>query len=309
MGRLEINRAGEMEVFTHVVEAGGFTPAARISGMTPSAVSKLVSRLEQRLGVRLFNRSTRQLQLTPEGCTFYERSLQVLADLAEAEQSASAGALPQGRVRININVPMGRRFLLPLVPALKTQYPDIVLDIVLTDTVVDLMEDRTDIAIRHGPLTSSRLMARKLGQAEMKIVASPDYLAVRGVPETPADLRRHERIGFGYHRMHDGWPQMKDGDGAHFPLPACSALASDGDAVLELALAGMGLAHLAAFQVNPHIAAGRLTSVLEHFQIDRFVDVHAVYLGHRGTLPARIRAVLDFLKENMRIGPGQLSAG
>lgn len=142
----------------------------------------------------------------------------------------------------------------------------------------------------------------------MEIVASPDYLAARGVPETPANLQRHEQIGFGYHRMHDGWPQMKDADGAHFPLPACSALASDGDAVLELSVAGMGLAHLTAFQVDPHIAAGRLTSVLEHFQIDRFVDVHAVYLGHRGTLPARIRAVLDFLKENMRIGHGLLSA-
>ncbi|TWB02786.1 LysR family transcriptional regulator, partial [Gluconacetobacter diazotrophicus] len=241
MGRLEINRAGEMDVFVRVVDAGGFTPAARLSRMTPSAVSKLVSRLERRLGTRLFNRSTRQLQLTPEGAAFYDRSVRILADLAEAEQCASASALPHGRVRINVNVPMGRRFLLPLVPALSARYPDLVLDIVLTDTVVDLMEDRTDIAIRHGPLKSSRLMARKLGRTRMRLVAAPAYLARYGMPGTPADLRRHRRIGSSYWRMHDGWPQLDDG-GPVPVLPPGIVQASDGDAVLQLAIAGMGLA-------------------------------------------------------------------
>ncbi|CAP54201.1 putative transcriptional regulator, LysR family [Gluconacetobacter diazotrophicus PA1 5] len=272
--------------------------------MTPSAVSKLVSRLERRLGTRLFNRSTRQLQLTPEGAAFYDRSVRILADLAEAEQCASASALPHGRVRINVNVPMGRRFLLPLVPALSARYPDLVLDIVLTDTVVDLMEDRTDIAIRHGPLKSSRLMARKLGRMRMRLVAAPAYLARYGMPGTPADLRRHRRIGSSYWRMHDGWPQLDDG-GPVPVLPPGIVQASDGDAVLQLAIAGMGLAYLAAFQVDEHIAAGKLVPVLEAFHSPALVDTHAVYLGHHGKLPARIRAVLDFLQENMRIGNGE----
>lgn len=131
--------------------------------MTPSAVSKLITRLEQRLGTRLLNRSTRQLQLTPEGCTFYERGVRILADLEEAERCASENAAPRGRLRVSANVPFGHHFLLPLVPEFLAQHPEVTLDIVLTDEVVDILEQRTDVAVRAGPLKSSSLVARKLG--------------------------------------------------------------------------------------------------------------------------------------------------
>ncbi len=156
--------------------------------MTPSAVSKLITRLEQRLGTRLLNRSTRQLQLTPEGCAFYERGVRILADLEEAERCASENAAPRGRLRVNANVPFGHHFLLPLVPEFLAQHPEVTLDIVLTDEVVDILEQRTDVAVRAGPLKSSSLVARKLGSTRMLIVGAPAYLARHGMPATPQAL-------------------------------------------------------------------------------------------------------------------------
>jgi DNA-binding transcriptional LysR family regulator len=186
MARLEINRSGEMEVFARAVELGGFSPAARALKMTPSAVSKLVSRLEARLGARLINRSTRKLTLTAEGQLFHERTLRVLADLDEAESAVAASQAPRGRVRINSNVPFGLHHLLPLVPRFSALYPKVILDIVLSDTVVDLMDARTDVAIRVGPMRASQLMARKLGESAMAVVASPAYLARHGAPRRRA---------------------------------------------------------------------------------------------------------------------------
>ena len=133
MARPDINRSGELEVFVRVIETGGFSAAARTLEMTPSAVSKLVARLEQRLGTRLLQRSTRQLQLTPEGCAFYERGLRVLADLEEAERCASAHAEPRGRLRVNSNVPFGQHFLLPLLPAFLQRNPQVGVDLTLND--------------------------------------------------------------------------------------------------------------------------------------------------------------------------------
>ena len=300
MARLDINRAGEMEVFVRVIEQGGFSAAARTCNMTPSAVSKLVSRLEQRLGARLINRSTRQLQLTPEGCVFYERSIRVLADLDEAERCASVHSTPRGRVRINANVPFGQHFLLPLVPQFLAQYPDVTLDIVLTDEVVDILEQRTDIAVRAGPLKSSSLTARKLGQTRMLIVAAPAYLARHGTPTTPDELQEHNRLGANYARSQSGWPLRYEGGEANVPING-NAQASDGEALRQLALAGLGLARLAAFQVKDDIAAGRLVPVLEHANPGDAEEVHAVFVGQGGYLPLRVRALLDFLVEHVRI--------
>lgn len=172
MGHLESNRWGEMEVFVRVVELGGFTAAARVFGLTPSAVSKLLSRLEARLGARLMNRSTRKLRLTPEGEAYYDRSVRLLADLDEAEREAAAGACPRGHLRVNSNLPFGMRHLVPMVPLFLERYPEVTLDLVLSDVVVDLMEERADIAIRIGPLRDSRLVARKLGTSRMVVVGA-----------------------------------------------------------------------------------------------------------------------------------------
>ncbi|MBB3102016.1 LysR family transcriptional regulator [Azomonas macrocytogenes] len=301
MARLEVNRSGELEVFVRVIELGGFSAAARACGMTPSAVSKLVARLEQRLGTRLVNRSTRQLQLTPEGCAFYERGVRVLADLDEAERNASSHSVPRGRLRVNANVPFGHHFLLPLVPAFLERYPDVMLDIVLTDEVIDILEQRTDVAVRAGPLKSSSLMARKLGQTRMVIVGAPAYLARQGTPATPDDVQRHNLLGLNYVRARQGWPMRRDGVDSNVAVTG-NAQASDGEAVRHLALAGLGLARLAAFQAREDIAAGRLVPVLENFNPGDREEIHAVFVGQGGYLPLRVRAFLDFLAENVKLG-------
>lgn len=300
MARLDVNRSGEMEVYVRVIELGGFSAAARAFRMTPSAVSKLVGRLEARLGVRLLNRSTRQLQMTPEGCVFHERALRILADLDEAERSAATQDAPRGRISVNVNVPFGEHFLLRLAPLFLARHPDVTLDIVLTDEVVDLLERRTDVAVRVGPLKSSSLLARKLGETRKLIVGAPAYLAARGVPRLPADLAAHNRLGFNYARTTEGWPLCQDGQVTHVPNNG-NALVSDGESLRRLAVAGLGLARLAAFQVREDIAAGRLRAVLEDFNPGDVEEVHAVFLGQGGPLPTRVRAFLDFLVETVRI--------
>jgi DNA-binding transcriptional LysR family regulator len=300
MPRLDTNRAAEMEVFVRVVDLGGFSRAAREFRLTPSGVSKLISRLEERLSARLINRSTRQLQLTPEGRNFYDRAVRLLADLNEAEREAAAGASPRGHLRINSNIPFGMRHVLPLVPRFLAQNPEITVDIILTDSVVDLMQERADVAIRVGHLRDSSLIARKLGTSRMAVVAAPDYLARHGAPKTPADLERHKGVGWTFPRLVEGWPfRIGDAREALFPPPA--ARASDGEAARLLALGGVGLARLALFHVRPDIEAGRLVPVLEDFNPGDCEDIHAVYLGQGGPLPARVRAFVDFLTSHVRI--------
>lgn len=300
MARLDVNRSGEMEVFVRVVELGGFSPAARACRMTPSAVSKLIARLEARLGARLVNRSTRKLQLTPEGCTFYERSTRILADLEEAERTAASGEHPVGRIRLNTSASFGTHILAPLVPEFLARHPGVTLDIVQTDAVIDLLEERTDVAIRAGPMKSSSLVARKLGATRMMIVGSPAYLERFGEPKTILELEPHNRLGFCYTRTIEGWPLIQDGETVTLPTIG-SVQTSDGEALRHLAIAGAGLVRLAAFTVREDIRAGRLLSVLEDYNPGDLEAVHAVYLGQGGPLPARVRALLDFLAEKARV--------
>lgn len=294
MARSDINRSGEMEVFVRVVEQGGFTAAAKALGMTPSAVSKLVARLEARLGARLINRSTRKLQLTAEGQSFHERALRVLADLDEAERSVSASAVPRGRLRVNSSVPFGVHHLLPLVPKFTALHPEVQLDVTITDQVIDLMDERAEVAIRIGPLRSSQLMARKLGRSRMVVVASPDYLARRGTPTHPGDLASHDLITFNFARHINAWPFEVEGAPVELPTQG-RVMVGDGESAAILALAGQGLTRLSIFHIAHEIAAGRLVPVLEAFNPGDAEDVSAVYVGHAGPLPARVRAFIDFL--------------
>lgn len=302
MAALLSNRSGEMEVFAAVVERGGFSAAAKIFGMTPSAVSKLVTRLEARLGARLVNRSTRKLQLTAEGQAFHQRCVTILSDIAEAECEAAAGRAPRGRVRVNANVAFGNQILLPLVPAFLAEHPELSIDLVFTDQVVDLIEERADIAIRvaPGPLRGNQLMARKIGESAVAVVASPDYLALHGTPETPTDLVRHNLIGFNFARSVEGWPFRVEG-----ALIAIAAVGNtqvgDGEIARQLAVAGIGLARLGRFHVEAEIAAGRLVTVLDAFNPGDIEVIHAVYLGQGGFVPARMRAFIDFLARNVKI--------
>jgi DNA-binding transcriptional LysR family regulator len=297
---MEVNRSGEMDIFVRVVELGGFSAAARALRLTPSAVSKLVARLEARLGARLVQRSTRRLLLTPEGSAFYERATRILADLEEAERNVASGERPAGRVRLNVNVSFGTHLLTPLIPDFLELHPAVTLDVVQTDAVVDLMEERTDIAVRAGPLRGSGLIGRKLGATRMVIVGAPAYLDRAGEPAHPDALEGHGRIGFNYARLQEGWPLLVEGRVVTLPVSG-RVQVSDGEAMRQLALAGAGLARLAAFAAAADIAAGRLRPVLERFNPGDLEEVHAVYLGGGGKLPSRVRAVLGFLAERARI--------
>ena len=302
MATLLSNRSGEMEVFAAVVERGGFSAAAKIFGLTPSAVSKLVTRLEARLGARLVNRSTRKLQLTAEGQAFHQRCVTILSDIAEAECEAAAGKAPRGRVRVNANVAFGNQVLLPLVPAFLAEHPELSVDLVFTDQVVDLIEERADIAIRVAPgaLRGNQLMARKIGESAVAVVASPDYLARHGEPKTPADLAKHNLIGFNFARSVEGWPFRVDG--ALISIAAVgNTQVGDGEIARQLAVAGIGLARLGRFHTQAEVAAGRLVTVLEDFNPGDIEVIHAVYLGQGGFVPARMRAFIDFLARNVRI--------
>lgn len=300
MARFDTNRSAEMEVFVRVVDLGGFTQAAQKLRLTPSGVSKLISRLEARLGSRLINRTTRKLTLTEEGQAFYQRAVRILGEMEDAEREAASGATPRGRLTVNSNIPFGMLHVMPLIPRFLAEHPDVTLDLMLTDTLIDLMQERADVAIRVGPLRTSRLVARKLGTSRMVVVGAPDYLARAGMPKTPADLADHRGIGWTFPRSIRGWP-FKRGDRTEEAVPPPAARVSDGEAARRLALGGVGLARLALFHIGPDIEAGRLVPVLQGYNPGDREDIHAVYVGHTAPLPARVRAFIDFLAEHVRV--------
>ncbi|QTF10697.1 LysR family transcriptional regulator [Brenneria izadpanahii] len=290
-----------MATFVQVVESTSISAAARKLDMTPSAVSKLLHRLETRLGVRLINRTTRKHQLTPEGSLFYERCLRILDDISSAEREAARGATPRGRIRVNSHVAFAKHYLMPQIPAFLKQYPEITLDIVLCDQIVDLLDDRTDVAIRTGPLTDSRLIMRSLGGSRMVVVASPGYLAREGVPKTPADLARYHRLGFGFTRHTKAWP-FNGVDEPRLLPPSGNLLLGDGETMRNAAIDGLGLARLAHFHVKKDIEAGRLVPLLEGYNPGDREEIHAVFIGPGKRLPTRVRVFLDFIAERCRVG-------
>ncbi len=288
------NRIGEMQVFIRVVEAGSFSAAARLLGKTPSTISKLIGRCERRLQVRLLERSTRRLVLTHEGQSYYEQSLRLLAELDEVERDLSRKAgSARGTVRVNASVGFGIRALEPLLPAFWRMHPGIRLDLALSDEIVDLYLDRTDVAFRIGPLPDSSLVARPLGHARRRIVASPAYLNRRGQPRTTDDLARHNCLGFNFRRAAPIWPMKIDGRAVDQAVDG-SLLANNGETLRRMVLAGVGLARLGDFHVREDLAAGRLVEVLAEATADDDEAIHAVTLGGP-RLPARVRLFLDFV--------------
>jgi len=299
------NRAGEMMVFVRVVEAGSFSEAARLMHMTPSTVSKLIARIEARTGTRLIERSTRRLSLTEEGQFYYERSQELLASLDDTEQSLSrGGSEPSGVVRVSTSVSFGIRALEPLLPRFWEAYPKIVVDLSLSDEIVDLYLDRTDIAFRVGRLQDSNLVARKIGSSKRKIVGSPDYLARFGVPRTPDDLAHHNCLGFNFRRSAPVWP-MREGGRIVERMLSGTLLANNGETVGRMALAGVGLGRLGDYHVRDYIARGELVEVLGDSAIADSEDIHALYRGTEN-LPRRVRVFLDHMAPRLQhqIGNG-----
>lgn len=293
------NRAGEMQVFVRVVETGSFSEAARQMRMTPSTVSKLIGRIEARLGVRLLERSTRRLSLTREGQAYYDRSQALLTELDLIESDLSQGAARiSGTVRVTASVGFGMVAVEPLLPAFWAEYPHIVVDLSLSDEIVDLYLDRTDVAFRVGALASSSLTATRLGTAPRKIVGAPDYLHRHGIPLSIDDLAHHACLGFNFRRSAPIWP-LRDSGRIIDRSVSGPLLANNGETVRRMALAGMGLARMGEFHIRQDLHSGTLVEVLAEAVAGDREDVHALFLGG-AHMTHRVRAFLDFMTPRLR---------
>ena len=300
------DRLSGISVFVQAVEAGSFAGAADRLQLSRSAVGKSIGRLEARLGVRLFQRTTRSQRLTDDGQAFYERCLRALAELEAGEAALDDGRrVPSGRLRITAPVLFGRRCAAQVLLPLPRQYPQLSLEMSFTDRVVDLVEEGIDLGIRVGPLPdSSDLVARRLGSQKMAVCGSPGYLAKHGRPQTQEDLSEH--IGIRYSRAGRSKPwRFPQPDGAlrEVSVP-CQLMFDDLEAIVGAAIAGCGLAWVPRWLIADAVRDGQLEQVLEDVPPFGF-EIHAVWPQSR-YLPSRVRAAIDLLA--VRI-PEILNAG
>ncbi|WP_092230988.1 LysR substrate-binding domain-containing protein [Bradyrhizobium sp. Gha] len=280
-------------VFVQVAELRSFVAAARVLGVSPSAVGKSVSRLEERLSVRLFHRSTRSIRLTQEGATFLDRCRRILSELKTAEAELSgARRTPRGRMRISL--PLASGLLLPMLADFMRQYSDIELDLDFTNKYVDLIEEGFDLAIRVGDLDDSRLMARKCGSFRLILAASPDYLAKKGTPKIVSDLSAHDCLHFRYVRSGKiaKWPVPEDAETSLARLPA-RLISNENLMLIEAARAGLGIACIPDFTVDRHLRSGELARVLEK-EVHREIVWWAVWPASPH-VPPKLSVFLDFL--------------
>ena len=296
------DRARSLALFACVVDEGSFSAAGRTLGLTPSAVARAVDRIEARLGVRLLLRSTRALTLTAEGQAYLLAARRILADLDDAEQQIADQGAPRGRLRISAALAHGRLCIVPLLGDFARAYPHILIDIALTDTLVDVAAGQADVAIRFGPLADSGLTARKLGQSGRVIVASPDYLARAGTPRVPEDLLAHNCLSFSFRRAEPIWPFRRDGRDFALSVEG-NIIANNGEMLGQLALDGVGITCVGRFSVAAEIAAGQLGPLLEDYNPGDIELIHAVFVGG-STTPARVRVFVDFLVERLGGGTG-----
>jgi DNA-binding transcriptional LysR family regulator len=288
---------GEMAVFVRVVRDGSFSAAARQLGLTPSAVSKRLSRLEDRLGARLLNRTTRSLGLTEVGEAFHERCLRILADVEEAEGAVTKlHAAPRGTLRVSASIAFGQRQIVPLIPEFLGRYTDLRVELTMTDRLIDLVDEGVDVAVRVSSPPDSSMIARKLAPERRIVCAAPSYLERFGAPRTPDDLADHNCLTYSTLSA-DEW-HFSGVRRARAVAAQGNFAANGGEAMREVALAGLGLVRLAAFLIGPDIRAGRLKPLLEKFERPQDSAIYAVY-PHRQHLSPKVRAFVDFLVEKM----------
>ena len=290
----------EMEVMIAVAEQGSFSAAARHLDLTPSGVAKLVARLEQRLSTPLFLRSTRKLVLLDEGERYYRHAKRLVREIRLAEEDVAGGAVhrPRGPLRVSSTVGFGRNVLLGLVPRFLQTYPDVELDITLSDGMIDLYEERADIAIRAGSLADSQLRSRKVMETRRVVVAAPGYLDRYGIPQTPADLETHNCLRFNFRSPRDTWPFLDKKKAVAAQPVSGNVLVGSGFDVRQLCALGVGIARVGRFYVEPEIAAGGLVPILEDYNPGDIETVSALFAGHEH-LATRVRAFVDFLVANV----------
>jgi LysR family transcriptional regulator for bpeEF and oprC len=282
-------------VFAKVAETRSFTVAAQRLGLTASAISKSVARLEQELGVKLLQRSTRLVSLTDEGSSFYERCRNILAELDDAESAVTmSNATPKGRLRIQMPVGFGRRVIAPKLWAFTQQHPELVVDVELSDRVVDLAYEGIDAAIQIGPVSDSRVVARKLCRLSFAACAAPEYLAKHGEPTTPEELEAHHCLAYllpmtGGHRE---WQFAKDGQ--NFSKSFSGALnINNAESLLAAAVAGAGITMISNFIAADALKSGKLKTILPDYIVEG-PEVSVVYLP-RSNLSAKVKAFVEFL--------------
>jgi DNA-binding transcriptional LysR family regulator len=289
-----MDRLGEMQVFVRAVEDGGFSAAGRSLSLTPSAVSKLIARLENRLGVVLFNRSLRSLALTPEGEAFYPAARQAIEAVEEAESSAFTGALVRDVLRIRSIPTFAIHLLAPLLPEFRRQHPALRLEFILSNEPGNLLEGGVDVALNIGELPDSSLIARRVMEFRWIICAAPAYLAERGRPSSPAELAEHECLNFNKRMPWSTWTFRDDDRSLRRIRASGSVTANQGQMLMAMARAGVGIGRLADFQVTRDLASGRLVQLFPEHENRMEDTVYAVYQSRRH-LSHRLRIFLDFL--------------
>lgn len=293
-------------VFAQVVEACSFTEAARRLGMSKAAVSKQVSRLEERLGARLLNRTTRKLSLTEVGSAFYERCARIVAEAEEAELAVTRlHATPRGTLKVGAPVNFGMQYLAPQLPAFMSRYPELRVDIEFNDRFVDLVEEGYDVAVRVADLPDSSLIARKLAETRAVVCAAPSYWDTHGRPEHPHDLAKHNCFAYSYLSTRNEW-RFSGPEGPVSVRVSGSLTANNGDVLRQAAVAGVGVVAAPLFMACDDLRSGALEPVLPDFEADTR-GVYAVY-PHNRHLSAKVRAFVDHLVETLGQAPWEAAA-
>ncbi|MDP1867609.1 MAG: LysR family transcriptional regulator [Bradyrhizobium sp.] len=291
---MSVNSASaEMNAFVRVIERGSFAAAADDLGITPSALSKLVTRIEDRLGVSLLTRTTRRLALTAEGEVFVARSRDILASIEAAEAEVTAASrLPRGHLKISIGTALAKQILCPALPAFLSRYPDITVELHVSDHQVDLVAEQVDVAIRSGALGDSTLVARKITEAKRLICVSPLYLEKHGSPRVPADLLRHNCLTLPGPAWSQ-WP-FHTHEGINRLVVSGTFTSDNADLLLDMAIAGLGIARLADFMVARPMREGALVPLLLESSMPESFPIHALTVPGRHRAP-RIKAFVDFV--------------
>lgn len=291
----------ELQAFVAVVDAGSITAASELLGLTISATSRALGRLEEKLQTTLLRRTTRRLELTEEGATFLQHARAILASVDEAEEQMAARRMrPAGRLRVDAATPFMLHVLVPLVAGFRERYPEVELELNSNEGIVDLIEKRTDVAFRIGSLKDSTLHARPLGGSRVRVLASPAYLERHGMPAEPGDLARHSLLGFTQPETLNDWP-LRDAAGNVLRIRPTVA-SSSGETLRHLALAGQGIVCLSDFMTRQDRHAGRLVPLFAAQTLDVRQPVNAVY--YRNTaLAARITCFVDHVVETLGADP------
>ncbi|RMH86468.1 LysR family transcriptional regulator [Pseudomonas sp. AOB-7] len=296
-----MDRFDAMQAFVRVVEAGSFTKAATTLHMSKTSVTQLVQQLEARLRVRLLNRTTRRVAVTADGAAYYERAVRLLADMDDAETSlSSAAALPRGRLRVDVPSPLARMILVPALPDFYARYPDIQLDMGVSDRVVDLIGDKVDCVVRGGKIADQSLIARHVGDLQLGVYAAPSYLQRAGTPSHPRELEdsHHRIVGFLWARAGKPLPYaMQCGDESLKVQGRYVLAVDDGNAYLAAGLAGLGILWLPDYMAKAHRRRGELVPLLEHWRLEP-MPLYLAFPPNRH-VSAKLRVFIDWVVELM----------